>query len=67
MKYRRIKTLRLEQELTQTEIAKKIGVCQNTYSNYEHGIINIPLDILIKLADFYNVSIDYLCIPTTKL
>ena len=41
-------------------MAKTLGCCQNTYSDYELGKINIPLDMMIKIADFYNVSLDYL-------
>jgi len=60
MIYKRIKNLRVDHDLTQAAIAKIIGCCQNTYSDYELGKINIPLDIMIKLADYYDVSVDYL-------
>lgn len=43
-----------------------IGVSQNTYSDYEHGKINVPVDIIIKLADFYKVSTDNLLNRTNK-
>ncbi|MCD8049386.1 MAG: helix-turn-helix domain-containing protein [Clostridia bacterium] len=61
MVYRRIKDLREDFGLTQTDIAKLLNTTQRTYSRYETGANStIPLDILIKLADIYNVSIDYL-------
>ena len=41
-------------------MAEKIGVRQTTYSKYELGKINIPIDMLIRLADLYGVSLDYL-------
>ncbi len=59
-KYERIRNLRLENNITQTEIAKYLNVKQNTYSQYEIGILNYPLDIIIRLAIYYQTSIDYL-------
>ena len=46
--------------MKQIEIAKYLGVNQGTYSDYENGKINIPIDMLIRLADLYGVSLDYL-------
>lgn len=46
--------------MTQKQIAKLLSVSQNTYSQYEIGISRFPLDAVIKLAEYYNVSIDYL-------
>lgn len=46
--------------MTQTQIASILNCSQRVYSNYECGDIDIPTEILIKLADFHNVSVDYL-------
>lgn len=56
----RLKDLREDRDLKQTEIAKKIGISQRGYSHYETGDNNIPINILIKLAYFYNTSTDYI-------
>ena len=56
----RLKDLREDNDLKQTDIAKKIGISQRGYSHYETGDNNIPINILIKLAYFYNTSIDYI-------
>ena len=58
--YRRLRELRDEKDLTQTEIAKMLGMSQTGYSKYETGENDIPTSVLIKLARFYNTSIDYL-------
>ena len=58
--YRRLRELRDEKDLTQNEIAKMLGMSQTGYSKYETGENDIPTDVLIKLANFYNTSIDYL-------
>ena len=60
MKYNRIRDLREDQDLTQTQIAKILGMSQTGYSKYETGENDIPTTILIKLSRFYNTSIDYL-------
>lgn len=52
--------LRKDKHLNQTEIAKELSISQRSYSHYEIGDVNIPLDILCKLAQFHNTSIDYL-------
>ena len=56
----RLRELREEQELSQTEMAKKLGVSQQTYSRYESHTTEIPLKLLIALAEFYDTSTDYL-------
>ena len=56
----RIKDLREDSDLTQNEIAQLLHIKQNTYSQYENGHRQIPLEMLIILARFYNTSIDYL-------
>lgn len=58
--YQRIRDLREDRDLTQTQIAKTIGMSQTGYSKYETGENDIPTAILIKLARLYDTSIDYL-------
>ena len=58
--YRRIKDLREDNDLKQKEIAAILGIDQRVYSNYEIGKREIPVHLLIKLADYYKVSTDYL-------
>ena len=58
--YRRIRDLREDADLTQTEIAKMLNCSQRIYSNYERGDVDIPTHILISLAKIHNTSVDYL-------
>ncbi len=58
--YNRIRDLREDKDLNQTQIAKMLGMSQTGYSKYETGENDIPTAILIKLARFYNVSVDYI-------
>jgi len=58
--FERIEMLRKDKNLNQTEIAKMLSISQRSYSHYETEDVNIPLDILCKLARFHNTSIDYL-------
>ena len=60
MMYPRIRDLREDRELNQTQVAKMLGMSQTGYSKYETGENDIPTTVLIKLANFYNTSIDYL-------
>ena len=60
MVFENIRNLREDNDKVQTELAEYLNVKQTTYSKYELGKINIPIDVLIKLADYYDVSIDYL-------
>lgn len=60
MYFKRIGELRSDRDLKQSQLAAYLNVRQNTYSDYETGKINIPIEALIKLADFYQVSLDYL-------
>ena len=60
----RIKELRKERKLHQSELAAKINVSQQTVSRIENGDTTLPADILIDLARFFNVSIDYLLYQT---
>jgi len=57
----RIRALREDNDKSQTEIAQLLKVGQKTYSDYELGKTRIPVDSLIVLAKFYNVSMDYIC------
>ena len=58
--YRKLRDLREDKDITQTQLAKILGMSQTGYSKYETGENDIPTAILIKLARFYNTSIDYL-------
>ena len=60
MKFENIRNLRIDNGYTQAQIAEYLNVKQNTYSQYEIGTLNYPIDVLIRLADFYHVSVDYL-------
>ncbi len=58
--YRRIRDLREDHDLKQSDMAGYLKCTQVCYSYYENGQRDIPTDVIIKLADYYNVSIDYL-------
>ena len=60
LKYENIRNLRLDSGYTQKQVAEYLNISQNTYSQYEIGVLNYPVDALEKLADFYGVSVDYL-------
>ena len=62
----RLRDLREDKDLKQKAIAELLKVHQTTYSDYELGRLNIPIVALHTLADFYNVSIDYLLGRTNK-
>lgn len=64
--YPRIRNLREDRDMNQTQIAKMLGMYQTGYSKYETGENDIPTGILIKLADFYSTSIDYLLGQTNE-
>ena len=66
MAYRRLKDLREDHDLTQAELAGIINISQRGYSHYETGNNDIPTEILIKLANYYNVSIDYILERTNQ-
>ena len=58
--YRRIRDLREDRDLKQRQLSEFLHCSQQVYSNYELGQRDIPTDVLIKLSEFYNVSVDYL-------
>ncbi len=60
----RLKEIREDKDLTQKEVAEFLKMDQSNYSKYELEKINIPLDIIMQLADFYETSIDYLLYRT---
>ena len=60
MIFENIRNLREDNDKIQVELAKYLNVKQTTYSKYELGKINVPVEVLIKLADYYDVTIDYL-------
>ena len=62
----RIKDLREDNDITQKELAEYLHIKQNTYSQYENGQQQLPLDVLIALAKFYNTSTDYILGLTTE-
>lgn len=58
--YRRIRDLREDNDLKQRQVAEFLNCSQQVYSNYELGQRDIPTDVLIRLANLYSVSVDYL-------
>ena len=66
MLYKRIRDLREDKDLSQREMGEILSCSQRVYSNYERGELDIPTEILIKLASFHNTSVDYLLNLTDK-
>lgn len=62
----RLKELREDSDIRQTEIAKYLNIKQNTYSQYENGQRQLPIDVLIALAKYYKTSTDYILGLTDK-
>lgn len=60
MRFETIRNLRIDNHYTQKQLATYLSISQNTYSQYEIGVLNYPIDVLMKLADLYDVSVDYL-------
>lgn len=58
--YRRLRDLREDHDLTQDQLVEKLNMHKTTYTNYEQGKREIPFEIAIKIAKFYNVSLDYI-------
>ncbi|MDO4274650.1 MAG: helix-turn-helix transcriptional regulator [Eubacteriales bacterium] len=59
-KFQRIQDLRTDSDLSQRQISEILHISQRSYSHYETGSRNIPIEMLIRLADYYDISIDYL-------
>ncbi len=66
MLFNRIRDLREDRDIKQREVAEYLQVHQTTYSDYEIGNLNVPIEVLIKLAKFYKTSVDYLVGLTDK-
>ena len=60
MKFQRIQDLRIDSDLSQKKIGEFLHISQRSYSHYETGSRNIPIEMLIRLADYYDTTIDYL-------
>ena len=60
MQFKNLRSIREDRDIRQKEVAQYLNVSQNTYSQYETGVISLTAEVLIKLAKFYDVSIDYL-------
>lgn len=60
MVFRNLRSIREDNEIKQRELAALLNVSQNTYSQYETGVIALTSEVLIKLADYYRCSVDYL-------
>ena len=66
MQFKRIKDLREDNDLTQKQLSKILNISQVAYSYYELSKRSIPLELLSRLADYYNTSIDYLLYRTDE-
>lgn len=64
--YRRLRDLREDHDMTQQQVADYLGMKQPQYFRYEQGYRDLPTDILIRLADLYNTSTDYILERTKK-
>ncbi|BCJ94426.1 transcriptional regulator [Anaerocolumna cellulosilytica] len=64
--YERVRNLRTDRDLTQKQISEYLNCSQRVYSDYECGKVSIPVHVLIKLADFYQTSVDYLLDRTNQ-
>ena len=60
MKFQRIQDLRIDSDLSQKKIGEILHISQRSYSHYETGSRNIPIEMQIRLADYYDTTIDYL-------
>lgn len=58
--FQRLKDLREDKDMKQSDVAEFLGIQQTVYSRYERGFQNIPIEHLLSLADFYGVSTDYI-------
>ncbi|MBQ5608547.1 MAG: helix-turn-helix transcriptional regulator [Oscillospiraceae bacterium] len=60
MQFKNLRGIREDSDIKQKTVAQYLNVSQNTYSQYETGVISLTAEVLIKLADYYKVSVDYL-------
>ena len=60
MKFQRIQDLRIDADMSQRELSAILHISQRSYSHYETGSRNIPIEMLIRLANYYEISLDYL-------
>lgn len=60
MQYKNLRGIREDRDIRQKDIAAYLNISQNTYSQYETGVISLTAEVLVKLSDYYGVSIDYL-------
>ena len=58
--FRRVRDLREDHDMTQKQMAEYLQIHQTTYSDYELGNLNVPVDVLIRLARLYETSVDYI-------
>ena len=66
MKFQRIQDLRTDADRSQRQLSEILHISQRSYSHYETGSRNIPIEMLIRLANYYDISIDYLVGRTDK-
>ena len=66
MQFKNLKAIREDRDIKQKDVAKILNVSQNTYSQYETGVIALTAEVLIKLSKYYGVSIDYLLDQTNN-
>ena len=66
MKFQRIQDLRTDADMSQKQLSEILHISQRSYSHYETGSRNIPVEMLIRLANYYDISFDYLVGRTDK-
>ena len=66
MKFQRIQDLRTDADMSQKQLSEILHISQRSYSHYETGSRNIPVEMLIRLANYYDTSVDYLIGRTDK-
>ena len=66
MKFQRIQDLRTDADMSQKQLSEILHISQRSYSHYETGSRNIPVEMLIRLANYYDISVDYLLGRTDK-
>ena len=66
MKFQRIQDLRTDADMSQKQLSEILHISQRSYSHYETGSRNIPIEMLIRLTNYYNISVDYLIGRTDK-